>query len=403
MIYYFLLFEILVLLELVLQYRKVKNRRIVFLTVAFTCLAAMACLREYSVGTDTWQFVSNYKNLGPYGFSVLTDPTVDYEPGYLIYQAILYKINPNPRFLLIITYLFITFAFTYFIKRNCKDYFSATIIFIFSCQFLAAMCMLRQFTAISIMLLAFPLLQKKNKHFLIPYAGCVLLAACFHYFAILYLLFIPMVLVRRMNRTWWIVILSLFAPIYLFADKLALFLIRNIANYNDYIPYLEKMGESSGFRIGPFTIILIAMLIPYFLNLRHQYYNPRVTVWRGRDFAFVNIIISFLFFMTLLAGRFGLLTRVYYYFTPYMLLIPNLLDIKEDGNFRDSPWLFDYLLPKGKWRKYPGALAIHPPVDWKVFYMTACLGIFALAAITNAAGTYNAADFEFFFSAYLRY
>lgn len=157
--------------------------------LVFLLLGFISGFRAFSVGADTPQYVHSFIWLSnSNGAKILGIGDTLYEPGYVLLNLFLYKISPNPRILILVTSLFINFAYCYFIYRFCDDYFSAVIVYVFCCQYLINMDITRQAISTSIILLSFPLLFKKNK---IYFVFAVFIASMFHYFSLLYLLFIP--------------------------------------------------------------------------------------------------------------------------------------------------------------------------------------------------------------------
>ena len=77
----------------------------------------------------------------------------------------------------------------------------------------------------------------------------------------------------------------------------------------------------------------------------------------------MHILYLFLFALILLAGRMGIFTRVYYYFTIFLVLLPNIQDINHNNK-------------------------------WDVYMVVMLLAIFTVALILDR-GTYGAADYKF--------
>lgn len=319
MVYYLGLFIILIITEMSLDLFQVKNRRKIFLTIAFLLMSFMAGFRDYSVGTDTMQFVNAYRDYANKGFEVVNF-NQKYEPGFVLYFVLLSKISPNPRPMLILTYLFINFSVINFINKYAKDYFQSTIIYIFGCQFFASLTIMRQFISIAIILLSFGLLlNKKYFKFLI----FVLIASMFHYFSVLCVLLVPMHWLKRMNAKLFIGGTIIFALLYFFIPQIVQFLITHIKNYNDYIPYLEEHGIVAEFRLPPMLLVLLALAAPAIINYRYVLRNSNAVKYKEYDLSFFGILYFFLFWVILFAGRYGLITRVYYYFMPFTMLMPN--------------------------------------------------------------------------------
>lgn len=336
------------------------DARKIFLVISFILLFYFSAFRDFSVGTDTLQFVESYKTYSKYGIEIVGFGQV-YEPGYMFLIWVLTRITDNPRFLIILTAAFINFSILTFIGRYSKNYFLSTLIYILSCQYLVSMCMLRQFLAISIILLGFGfVIRKKYVRFLI----ITFLAAMFHYFSISLLVLVPIYEIKHISIVWKVILVAIFCIIYLFLPSIVLFLITHIKNYNDYLIYLEEMGElQGGFRIPPMLLIWLALMFPLILNYRIWSRSSNILSSRGVNWKFMHILYLFLFALILLAGRMGIFTRVYYYFTIFLVLLPNIQDINHNNK-------------------------------WDVYMVVMLLAIFTVALILDR-GTYGAADYKF--------
>ena len=309
--------------------RRFKKGKIIFLSIAFVLLSVIACFRDVSVGTDTLQYFNTYQNYAHYHLKDIRLGMV-YEPGYMAYIITLSKISSNPRLLIILNYLFINFSILFFIYKNSKNYFISTIVYVLSCQFLASMCMMRQFLAISIVLLNFDaFLRGKNIRFIIA----ILIATMFHYFSLMFILLPIFKKIRKLSFTQLIIIVAVFIPIFIFLPNIILWVITHVDNYGDYYDYLDRIGELHGtLRFPPMMIILVVILFPFLFNFKDVFYKDEVVMFNGKDYSILNIIYFFLAFLIILAGRFSLFTRFYYYYTPFMVLIPNLYCKKENDN-----------------------------------------------------------------------
>lgn len=336
MIYYLALIVILMLAYVIV--RPFKRARFFYLTIAFLALSALACFRDISVGTDTEQYMTTYKTIGGVmRYSEIRLGQV-YEPGYMAYIITLNKISKNPRLLEIVSFLFINFAVLRFIHKNSKNYFISTLIYVMTCQYLASMCMMRQFLSISIVLLGINALTR-GKYF--RFFLLILLATSFHYFAAMFILLPIFKGIRKFSIPQLVLIGLIFIPIYLLLPKIIMKIITTITNYGDYMSYLKETGEINGtLRFPPMLIILLVVLFPFLFNIKNLYYNDEIIHFDGKDYGYLNIIFIFLACLILLAGRFALFTRFYYYFTPFMLLAPNLYCKKEN----DPSWNLYYIL-----------------------------------------------------------
>ena len=337
------------------------TRKAVFLAISFLCLFLLSGLRRYDVGTDTMQFVSSYEMYAQSGLEIVSFGQI-YEPGYMLYMWILSRISPNARLLLMVSAAITNLSIISFIGRYSKDYFLSCLIYILSCQFLVSMCMLRQFLAIAIVLFGFRFLLNKKYLF---FFFTVLLAATFHYFSLIILILIPIHAIRHIPTYVKVGATFLFILIFAFLPQIVIFLLTNISNYADYLPYLQSIGElQGGLRLPPMLLVFGALMVPLALNYRVWYGNNGVLVSNGRNWKFLYLVYCFLLALIILSARFGLFTRVYYYFVIFLVLLPNIQNADNTNK-------------------------------WRIYLIIVLLMIFTVSVILNR-GTYNAQEYYFF-------
>lgn len=337
------------------------RRKHVFLFISFLCLFLLSGLRRYDVGTDTAQFISSYEMYAQYGLEVVNFNQI-YEPGYMLYMWALSRISANPRLLLLISAAITNLSIICFIGKYSKDHFLSCLIYILSCQFLVSMCMLRQFLAISIALFGFKFLLKK-KYF--KFALVMLISASFHYFSLLFLSLIPLYEIKHVPKYVKAGAGMLLILLFIFMPQIVIFLLTNISNYSDYLPYLQSTGELNGeLRIPPMLLVFCALMVPFALNYRIWYNNNAVLIGNGANWKFLQKVFFLLLALIILSARFGLFTRVYYYFTIFFVLIPNIIDLNKKNK-------------------------------WGIYLIIVLLCIFSASVISNR-GTYGASEYYFF-------
>ena len=337
------------------------RRKECFLFISFLCLFLLSGLRRYDVGTDTLQFISSYEVYAQYGIEVVNFDQI-YEPGYMLYMWALSRISDNPRLLLLISAAITNLSIICFIGKYSKNYFLSCLISILSCQFLVSMCMLRQFLAISIVLFGFKYLLSK-KYF--KFSAIVLLSATFHYFSLLFFALIFIHEVKRIPKYVHVVSGVLFVLLFICLPQIIIFLLTNISNYTDYLPYLTSTGELDGvLRLPPMLLVFCALMLPLALNYRVWYDNNSVLVGSGTNWKFLHKVFILLLALIILSARFGLFTRVYYYFTIFLVLIPNILDLNKKNK-------------------------------WGIYLIIVLLCIFSASVMLNR-GTYDASEYYFF-------
>lgn len=187
-IYIFCIFSIFTVAQIlkILKYNTQRGK-IIILCLSFVEMFAIASLRDYKVGADTLNYVEAYKTICNLPWSELF--TVDFEPGYIVYNKLLGLITPNPRILFVVSGAFISFAICKFVYRYSCDVALSMIIFICMTFFFHSLNILRQFLAISIALSGIKYIEH-NQFF--KYLIIVVFATSFHYTAFIMLVLYPL-------------------------------------------------------------------------------------------------------------------------------------------------------------------------------------------------------------------
>lgn len=338
MVYYLALLICIILFYIVLyKILNTKHRKGIFLIISFLSMSLLSCFRDFSVGADTLQWVEFYTIYGSEGLKAVNF-LQKHEPGYVLLNVILSWISPDPRLLIIVSSLFINFSVCYFIGKHSRDPFLSVLFYICTKQFFGSMCMVRQFLAMSIVLLAFnELLSRKYLRF----SFAVLVSASFHYFAILNFLLIPIFCIGKLRTSHYILIAVLLAVCFVFMPQIVTFFLTNVSNYSDYLLFLHEQGADPGGFIFPSKLIIFAAYIAPYLFPRYRVYrNGRVEESNLRvnsnekSYSCITIIYVLIACLLVLSSRFTLLARIYDYFFPFLMLLPNVIDTQNNKDIR---------------------------------------------------------------------
>lgn len=178
MIPYFILFGLLIF---TLPLNRINKYVYLFTNVTFTWI--LMAFRSFTVGNDTLTYVQMYPLLASQKLSsnflnwLFPLHEQRMETGYILYDKILFKIDPDPQFLLIISSLIMMVCLTIFIVKLDLDYYISLLTFDgfgFLAFYLSG---LRQAMSISICMIAFIFAIKRK---LIPFVITVWIAALFH-------------------------------------------------------------------------------------------------------------------------------------------------------------------------------------------------------------------------------
>ncbi len=339
MIYYVLLLAFLIgCYVIIYKFTNIKRKKNIFLLFAFLSFSFLSCFRAYSVGADTKQWVDFYTIYGEQGLKAVNF-SQPHEPGYVLLNVILWKISTNPRLLIIVGGLFINFSICYFIGKHSKDPFFSILTWVCFRMFFESMCVFRQFLAMSIILLSFDLLLNRKY---IKFCFTIILAAMFHYFALVLLLLIPIHYLKKLNKLHVTVVLIAFVICFTFLPQIIDFFLEHVSNYSDYKGYLQAEGVVVGeFHFQYFLIVFLAYLFPI-VTKRYRYESTSQLSNSGiskqeavkNEFSFLTIIYVLIIFLIALSSRFILIARIYDYFMPFVTLIPNLVNLRKNKDLK---------------------------------------------------------------------
>lgn len=267
-------------------------------------LMSLSMFRDYSIGNDTIKYVEFYEQSS---FDLSR-----FEPGFIFLVRVCKAINPDPRFFLCLTSIFIFYSFGITIWRYSKlPSFSLYIIYCYT-FFNFALSGLRESLAISLILLSYPyLIERKNYKFLLMVA----IACSMHVTACIFLLSFVLIRAHVSKRIIFlmfccgIVLQSLFASVLDYAILL-------IPAYNSYIggDYFGDTRLASILDIGVLLCVFFYCWIIYQHLNRNKYDN---SFFMLIGFSIVIMIISF---------QFNLLSRLALYYSFFIaILLPNAI------------------------------------------------------------------------------
>ena len=303
-------FVLLVLCFLAFRFLRQKTA----LRVAFIAFALVAAFRAWTVGVDTEQFYGMYATVGKSDWSF---DGIRYEYLYCVFVKILYSISQDPQLLLVVTSLFINFAYYRFIKTNTRNYMLATFLYVFMNMFFSNMNMMREAIAVSIVLLSFGLLRK---HRYLLFLGFSLLAFFFHKTAIVAFLLAGLYWVAQYRHSKKVLIIG---GIALFLGATALFSVAAGILGGTYSEY----GESefgSGNNIGAileFGLYLVLFLVVVFgVGLGGR--RSGALGWEKGELARFYQCLSIVILIALaLVIRMNIFNRLASFLTPFAILI----------------------------------------------------------------------------------
>ena len=175
---------VMALMRLLLPRDTLHSRR-VFTCVSFLLLTFIAACRAPEVGRDTALFLDVFQKLHGRGFLDTLTFSSWVEPGFRVLCFVISRFTANGQWLIAITALLINGSVSLFIYRHAKNIYLAFYLYLAMMLYPFYLNIMRQALAIAILLFAWDFLKRRCYW---RYTLVVLLAACFHVSALLFLL-----------------------------------------------------------------------------------------------------------------------------------------------------------------------------------------------------------------------
>lgn len=288
----------------------VKKKNNLFLVISFFIIGFLMATRTYSTGTDTEMYVRVFNRFSQLKWesSIIGNY---YEPLYIVLNILLSYISNNPRILIVATSVFISFSFYIFIRNNSKDSLISVIMFICLLFIYGAMNTIRQYIAMSIILLGFSFVKKKK---ILPYIITVIIAYLFHSSALVGIIIYPMYNMKYSHTR----VILIFATA-LLANIFVSGLINNIYNIIGRTNYYS-------YRVGQENIANLIYMIVYFamyiFSLFEMKKSKKTNMHSG--FYLYTFVMSSAF--SLIAMNLNVLARATTYFNIFSIVcLPNVI------------------------------------------------------------------------------
>lgn len=278
--------------------------------VISTAVVCIVGLRSENMGYDIPGYLKSFEYLSSMSFGDVwkLPQFLNYEKGYVVFNAIFGKFSTDIHVFLFCCVLFSFFPIAFFVYRNSK-FFSPSIIIYFSLPpFLLLYSGLRQCFAIGFCMLSFEFVKKRN--FLL-FALFVALATTFHYSAIFFFLIYPLYVLKLDKKQRWLSV-GVLAVVYFF--KTALFFA--LARLLNESPEIDNNGA--------FTLMIFFIAIYIFSFL--------LSKGTQKEEGLLNI-----FYMACFCQMFSSLNSIairvgYYFMIALSPLLPMLMENIEEKN-----------------------------------------------------------------------
>lgn len=286
----------------------IDSKKVLILIIAFG-FVLLSALRDVSVGRDLINYIPRYCNLGKGSWSNLFVLAYEYsfEYGFAIFCKILYLINPDPSFFIIISSIIVGIGFYQLSKLSKMPINTYFIIYAFG-FFGSSMNIIRQFLAFSILVFSIKyIIHRKFWKFLIT----VIIAMTIHTVSFLFLILYFVYNIKFDKKSFLMLIIS--------SGILAICgnqILSVIVSYTSYAGYLSGIGHGSGESTLIFLLTILFGVYIYRKKIFEIDIQDNLCIW--------SLAISIVF--NSMALSFGILARVMSFFTPFTaVLVPDLI------------------------------------------------------------------------------
>ena len=285
-----------------------------YLLASLGFLAFLTMFHGVEVGNDTAMYIDRFQSIARTGdlFAYIKSTTM--EPGYLVFNYVLSRFTNNPQILFIASGLLVYSSLGLFLYRNCAApglaVFCVTTMQFFD-MFLSGV---RQALALAILLFAYSYIAKRKP---VPFFLLVVLAALFHYTALLFAIAYPAA-VFSLNREGRhqalrvLLVIVCIVAVYVWFDTLLSVALALFPKYSYYIGSAAFAGEPNLAIILRTIVYLLMFLIPRWL-LANEHRAREVDEGVARLSA-CNIILA------AVSMNASVLGRLCMYFSPFSLV-----------------------------------------------------------------------------------
>lgn len=278
----------------------------IYLAINITLLWLLMAFRSFSVGSDTISYVQIYKQTPityiPNNFINWFFPAngARFENGYLLLNKILYSINEDPRFLIIVTSTIYISCLIFMLSRLHLNYVTGIVSFE-TLGFMAfLMSGIRQGLACSLCMVAFVYAVEKKpiKFLLFNY-----LALSMHVSATIFLIVYLFNFLKNNKRNNVLIVMSSLILIFFFDDLYS----GLSSNSNE----LSNFSLSNSQNAGGFLNVIISTFIILFILILGKYYLKKDIT---KSYLFSNYMLIYGIVFLIISIRSTQISRVALYF-----------------------------------------------------------------------------------------
>ena len=309
-----------------------KNKKY-FVISSFFILFLIAGLRKYTIGIDLeLHYAKNFIQYSQLNFQQLALLSTNsyYDFGLIFFMKILSLINSNEQFFILVTSGITYGLYGRYIYKHSNNVYMETFLFYLCFSYFMYMNIIAQALAISIVLFSIEFLEKKSY---IMFLILCLLASLIHSSAIISVIFIPLILMKKSKYDIWIIVLSSIVFLASYSYVLPFILKYVFPQFSFYFENSKLTLSYDTMQVAYLIIFIISFIlgINFFSSKSKGYaylkYN-KDNINKGNFLIYVtilSIICRFLAMYNYIYSRIGF----YFYPFTYTLLVNSVVNIKD--------------------------------------------------------------------------
>jgi hypothetical protein len=292
--------------------KKLKNVNYIFVLIVLIGVSGF----RYRIGLDTIAYMSIYNFIPTIeSFNFLDFNNFRYQPLYLLLTVFAKSISCNFFVFQIIHAVIVNASIFYFIKKNTQYIFSGIFFYFIFCFFSFNFEVLRESIAISIFLISYDFLIRKEW---VKYYFFVFISFLFHSFSF-FLAIIPFFIGFKVRFNIRLIVFSLLS---LF---LAIYIHNNFLSFFQYFAFTSTMADKflvyqgSIYSTGKFNVLgilsnsFIFVIFPAFIVI-----NMRKFIKKEFSYEFI-VVLSF--FIVILSSYIAIFYRIFNYLLVFNILL----------------------------------------------------------------------------------
>ena len=311
------IFVILLLVPILIQQVSIKEFRMDYkrrntnaLTFFFVLLTALVMLRHESVGNDTRNYISYFRQISLMDWDIVRRSTL--EIGYAVFNKAVSLLSKEPQFFLAIAALIVSVLIYPTYRRLCVDASLTIVLYCFLSTFVMMFSGIRQMLAIGLGFVAYELTRRRKPVFFIV---TVLLAMSFHTSAFILFVMYPLYY-ARITRVWFYVGIPVLLFLFVRNEQVFSVLALILEQYTEYDTEISATGA--------YAVLILFCGFTAFSYLVPDERRMDEEMIGLRNFLLISLVIQMFAPLHSLAMRMN-----YYYIIFIPLLLPKIVEVRS--------------------------------------------------------------------------